>query len=78
VGGEGGVADALARAGGVAGEDVGLQQRFEELLLGPAFLARPYRGLFEALEYARLHLREQVGQALTDRRLLAGQKPVLR
>ena len=45
VGGEGGVADALAGAGGVAGEDLGLQQRLEELLVGPALLARPRRGL---------------------------------
>ena len=44
VGGEGGVTDPLARAGGVAREDLGLQQRFEELLVGPALLACPRRG----------------------------------
>ena len=37
---EGGVADALAGAGGVAGEDLGLQQRLEELLVGPALGSR--------------------------------------
>ena len=40
VGGEGGVADPVARPGGVAGEDLGLEQDLEELLVGPAFLAR--------------------------------------
>jgi hypothetical protein len=69
VGREGSVADALARAGGVAGEDLGLQQRLEELLVGPALLARPRRRGLEALEDPRrLHLREQVGQPLADRR----------
>ena len=43
--GQGGVADALAGARGVAGEDLGLQQRLEELLVGPALLARAGRGL---------------------------------
>ena len=67
VGGEGGVADALARAGGVAREDLGLEQRLEELLVGPALLARPRRGLLEALQDARrLQLREQVGQPLAE------------
>ena len=57
--GQRGVADALARAGGVAREDLGLQQRLEELLVGPALLARPRRGLLEALENPRgVHLGE--------------------
>ena len=72
VGGEGGVADALAGAGGVAGEDLGLEQRLEELLVGPALLARPRGGLLEPLQHARrLELAEQVGQPLADRRGLA-------
>jgi hypothetical protein len=40
-GGKGCVADALARAGSVAGEDLGLPQGLEELLVGPAFVAGP-------------------------------------
>src|SRR5215213_3466438 len=57
VGGEGGVADPVARTGGVAGEDLGLDQDLEELLVGPAFLARSGGGLLEALEHAwRLEL----------------------
>ena len=69
VGREGGVADALAGAGGVAREDLGLQQRLEELLVGPALLAGPRGGLLQALQHARrLELGEQVGQPLADRR----------
>jgi hypothetical protein len=50
VGGESGVASAVARAGGVAGEDLGFEQDLEELLVGPALLARGGGGLLEALE----------------------------
>jgi len=35
------VADAHARAGGVAGEDLGLEQRLEKLLVGPLLGAGP-------------------------------------
>ena len=67
--GERGVADALAGARGVACEHLGLQQRLEELLVGPLLFARPLGGLLQALEHARrLELAEQVGQPLTDRR----------
>jgi hypothetical protein len=66
--GERGVADALARAG-VAREDLGLQERLEELLVGPALLAGPGGRLLEAFQDARrLELGQQVGQALADRR----------
>jgi hypothetical protein len=44
--GEGGVANALARAGRVAGEDLGFEQGLEELLVGPALFAGPRGGLF--------------------------------
>jgi hypothetical protein len=72
VGGERGVTDALAGARGVAREDLGLQQRLEELLIGPSLLAGPRGGLLEAFQHARsLHLLKQVGQALADRRCLA-------
>jgi hypothetical protein len=68
---EGGVADARPRARGVACEDLSFEQRFEELLVGPALLAGPGRGLVEALEHAqRLHLGKQVGQPLADGRRL--------
>jgi hypothetical protein len=68
---EAGVADPLARAGGVAGEDLGLEQRLEEPLVGPLFGAGPLGGLLEPLEHARgLQLRKQVGQPLPDRGLL--------
>ena len=67
--GERGVADALTRAGGVAREDLGLQQRFEELFVGPALVAGPGGRLLEAFQDARrLELLKQVGQALADRR----------
>jgi hypothetical protein len=66
---ERGVADALAGAGGVAGEDLGLEQGFEELLVGPLLFAGQGGGLLEALEHARrIHLGKQVGQPLTDHR----------
>jgi hypothetical protein len=59
------------RAGGVAGEHLGLEQRLEELLVGPLFGAGPRGGLLEPLEHARcLQLGEQVGQPLADRGLL--------
>jgi hypothetical protein len=68
---EGGVADPLSGAGGVAGEDLGFEQRFEELLVGPLLLAGPLRRLLEPLEHARrLQLAEQVGQPLADGGLL--------
>ena len=50
---EGGVADAVAGAGGVAREDLGLEQRLEELLVGPALLAGPLGGRLQPLEDAR-------------------------
>ena len=50
VGRQRGVTDALAGAGSVAGEDLGLQQRFEKLLVGPALIARAGGGLLEALK----------------------------
>jgi hypothetical protein len=60
VGGERGVTDALAGTGGVSGEHLGLQQRFEELLVGPALIARESGGLLEALEQPRrVHLGDQ-------------------
>src|SRR4051812_14499331 len=62
---ERGVADAVARAGRVAGEHLGLEQDLEELLVGPALLAGGGGGLLEALEHARcLEFCEQVGQPL--------------
>jgi hypothetical protein len=48
-----GVPDALARSRGVAGEDLGLEQRLEELLVGPLLLPGPLRRLLEPLEHAR-------------------------
>jgi hypothetical protein len=52
-----GVADAVASAGGVAGEDLGFQQRLEELLVGPALSESGCRGLLQALRHAwRLEL----------------------
>jgi hypothetical protein len=57
VGREGGVADALPGARGIAREDLGLQQRLEELLVGPALLAGPRRRGLQALQHAgRLEL----------------------
>jgi hypothetical protein len=64
-GGEGGVADPRPRAGGVAGEHLGLEQRLEKLLVGPGLVACPLGRLLESLQDAwRLQLREQVGQPL--------------
>jgi len=37
----------------VAGEDLGFQERLEELLVGPLFGTGPLCGLLEPLEYAR-------------------------
>ena len=42
--GEAGVSGCAAGAGGVAGEHLGLQQRLEELLIGPLLLPRPLGG----------------------------------
>jgi len=44
-----GVADPLARARGIAREHLGLEQRLEELLVGPLLRARPRGGLLEPL-----------------------------
>ncbi len=64
------MADPLARAGGVAGEHLGLEQRLEELLVGPGLGAGPLGGRLYALEHARrLQLLKQVGQPLTGLRL---------
>jgi hypothetical protein len=41
---ERGVADALARPGGLAREDLGLAERLQELLVGPALRSRSLRG----------------------------------
>jgi len=68
-GGEGGVADPHAGAGGVAGEDLGLEQRFEKLLVGPLLGAGPLGRLLEPLQHpGRLQLAEQVGQPLAHLR----------
>ena len=49
--------DTLPGAGGVAREHLGFEQRLEELLVGPALLAGPRRGLLQALQHAgRLEL----------------------
>ena len=52
-GGEAGVADALASAGGLAGEHLGLAERFQELLVGPALGARSRGRGWEGIEDAR-------------------------
>jgi hypothetical protein len=58
---------ALARPRGLASEGLGLEQRLEELLVGPLLCASPLRRLVEALEHARrLELLQQVGQALAS------------
>jgi hypothetical protein len=58
-GGEAGSAYARAGTGGVAGEDLGLEQRLVEALLGPLLLARERRGLLEPLQHPRrLQLRQ--------------------
>jgi hypothetical protein len=67
---EGGVPDAHPGAGGVAGEDLRLEQRLEEALVGPGLLACERRGLLEPLQHPRcFQLAEQVGQPLTGLRL---------
>jgi hypothetical protein len=67
---EGGVADPHPRAGGVAGEDLGLEQALEEALVRPGLGAGPLGHLLEPLQHARrLQLREQVGQPLARVRL---------
>jgi len=68
VGGQRGVADAVARPGRVAGEDLRIEQHLEELLVGPALGARRRCRLLEPLEHARrLELAQEVGQPLADR-----------
>lgn len=63
--GERGVACAHARAGGLAGEDLGLQQRLEELLVGPLLGAGPLRSGWEPLGDARrLERAQEVGEPL--------------
>jgi hypothetical protein len=59
-----GVADAHAGTRGVAGEDLGLEQRLEEALVRPLLLARQGRGLLEPLQHpGRLQLAEQVRES---------------
>jgi len=68
-GGEGGVADPRAGAGGVAGEHLGLEQRLEKLLVGPLLGACPFGRLLEPLQHPRrFQLAEQIGQPLADLR----------
>jgi hypothetical protein len=68
-GGEGGVADAHAGAGGVAREHLGLEQRLEKLLIRPLLGAGPLGRLLQSLQHARrLQLAEQVGQPLAHLR----------
>jgi hypothetical protein len=63
---ERGVPDPLARAGGVACEDLGLEQHLEEVLVGPALLAGPLGGRLQALEHSRcLELAQQERQPIT-------------
>src|SRR5712692_5633660 len=67
------MADARARARGIAREDLGLEQRLEKLLVGPGLGAGPLGRLLEPLQDARrLQLREQVGQPLAGLRLRHG------
>jgi hypothetical protein len=66
VGGEGGVADPLAGAGGLAGEHLGFQQRLEKLFVGPLLGAGPLGGLLKTLPDSRgFELREQVWEPVT-------------
>jgi len=65
---EGGVADPHPRAGGVAGEDLGLEQALEKLLVRPLLGTGALGGLLQPLEHSRrLELGEQVGQPLALR-----------
>jgi hypothetical protein len=66
-GGEGGVTDAHAGAGGVAGEDLCFEQRLEKLLVGPVLGAGSLGRLLEPLQHPWcFQFREQVGQPLAD------------
>ncbi len=47
------MADTLPSTGGIAREHFGLEQRLEELLVGPAVFAGPCCGGLQALEHAR-------------------------
>jgi hypothetical protein len=72
--GEAGVADAHPGAGGVAGEDLRLEQGLQEALVRPLLLAGERRCLLEPLKHAwRFQLAEQVGQPLSDLRLAHAQ-----
>ena len=51
--GEAGRADARAGAGGVAGEDLGLEQRFEKPLVGPGLAAGTLSRVLESLKHPR-------------------------
>jgi hypothetical protein len=63
--GESGRADALARARGIAGEHLGLEQGLQEGLIGPALGASALGGRRQALgDPWRLQLGHQVGQPL--------------
>jgi hypothetical protein len=65
--GEAGRSDPHPRAGGVAGEDLGLEQALQKLLIGPLLGAGPLGRLPQPLEDARrLQLGEQVGEPLAD------------
>lgn len=62
---EAGRTDADAGSGGVAGDDLGLEQRLPEALVGPPPLASQCDGLLESLQHPwRLQLAEQVGQPI--------------
>ncbi len=51
-GGEGGVADPHPGTGGVAGEDLGFEQRLEKLLVRPLLRAGALGRLLEPLQHA--------------------------
>ena len=64
-GGEAGGADALAGAGGLAREHLGLAERFQELLVGPALGAGALGRRLQPFEDPRrLQRPQQVGQPL--------------
>ena len=66
------MADAHARPGGIPGEDLGLQQGLEKLLVGPLLGTRALCGHAQAIQHARrFEFRQQVRQALPGMGLLA-------